>query len=134
LERALHELWAALKVAPCDHDPQTGGLWDVYYRWAPREIEEGVRLSDMESLSALISKYLDAVVAATQEDIENLFSAITTRGRVAEVIRTLLAARQFVYTPSESRTLITVAHPVASESLPTAPGRVASVPRRRRNG
>ena len=134
LERALHELWGALKVAPCDHNPQTGGLWDVYYRWAPREVEEGVRLSDVEALSALISKYLDAVVAATHEDIENFFSPITARARVAEVIRTLLAARQFVYTPSETRTLITVAHPVASESLRTAPSRVASVPRRRRNG
>lgn len=115
LDRALQELQAALKIARVEHDPKTGDVWDVYYRWAPEEINKGVRTSDAEALSALISKYLDCVVAATQDEIENFFSAIASRARVAEVVRALLAAREFTYTPSETRTLITVAHASAQE-------------------
>lgn len=117
LDRALQELHSALKITRTGSDPKTGDTWDVYYRWAPDAVNEGVRMSDAEALSALISKYLDCVVAATQEEIETFFSAITSRARAAEVVRALLAARQFAYTPSETRTLITVAH---SENQPQA--------------
>src|SRR5947209_85171 len=34
VDRALRELWAALKVTPVDHDSAVGERWDVYYRWA----------------------------------------------------------------------------------------------------
>jgi hypothetical protein len=136
VERVLHELWAALKIARIDHHPKNGDTWDVFYRWAPHEVEQGVRLSDAEALSALISKYLDGVVAATQEEIESLFSSITTRTRISEVIRALLAAREFVYTPSETRTLITVAHSSAQSEAPRAQAdrAASSFTRRRRNG
>ena len=136
VERALHELWAALKIAHIDRDARNGDVWDVYHRWAPHEVEQGVRTSDAEALSALISRYLDGIVAATQEEIEGVFSPITTRARIAEVVRALLAAREFVYTPSETRTLITVAHKaVQSEApRPQADRNAAPVVRRRRNG
>ena len=116
LDRALHELRTALKITRTGNDSKAGDTWDVYYRWAPDAVNEGVRLSDAEALSALISKYLDSVVAATQEEIETVFSAVTSRTRVAEVTRALLAAREFEYTPSESRTLITVARAVNRET------------------
>ena len=134
VERALHELWTAMKITRTDHDSKNGDAWDVYYRWAPREVEEGVRTSDAEALSALISTYLDAVVAATQEEVENFFSSIASRARVAEVVRALLAAREFVYTPSETRTLITVAHTPSRAEATRADADRASVARRRRNG
>ena len=136
LDRALQELWIALKIAPTDHHPETGYTWDTYYHWATDAVNEGVRLSDAEALSALISKYLEAVIAATQEEIEGFFSASTSRARVAEVVRALLAAREFAYTPSETRTLITVAE-TPSRSTPqpahTERGSRSSV-LRRRNG
>jgi len=110
LDRALAELRSALKIVQTERDGKAGEVWDLYYRWAPEAINQGVRISDAEALSALISKYLDAVVAATQEEIENFFSSFSSRARVTEVVRALLAAREFTYTPSETRTLITVAH------------------------
>jgi hypothetical protein len=136
LDRTLQELWSALKVTPVDHKREAGDRWDVYYRWAPDAVNEGVRLSDAEALSALISKYLDCVVAATQDEIETLFSPITSRTRVAEVVRSLLSAREFTYTPSETRTLITVAHSVARTESPGAQldRRGATIAPRRRNG
>ena len=136
LDRALQELWAALKIGPTDHNPETGYTWDTYHHWATDAVNEGVRLSDAEALSALISKYLEAVVAATQEEIEGVFSAFASRARVAEVVRALLGAREFAYTPSETRTLITVADTPA-RSTPQ-PARTESGSRqaalRRRNG
>jgi len=136
LDRALQELSAALKITRVDHDPGSGDIWDVYYRWAPDAVNEGVRISDAEALSALISKYLDCTVAATQEEIEGFFSTFTSRARVAEVVKALLAAREFSYTPSESRTLITVAHSnVRSEALPAGREQHGARPLpRRRNG
>lgn len=112
LDRALGELRSALKIVQTERnaDSNSKHVWDLYYRWAPGPVNHGVRISDAEALSALISKYLDAMVAATQEEIENFFSVICSRARVTEVVRALLAAREFTYTPSETRTLITVAH------------------------
>jgi uncharacterized protein YcaQ len=136
LDHTLQDLWAALKITRVDHDPKMGDVWDVYYRWAPDAVNQGVRTSDAEALSALISKYLDCVVAATQDEIEAFFSAFTSRARVAEVVRALLAAREFTYTPSETRTLITVAHSSHSEAQParSPTGTPALQQRRRRNG
>jgi hypothetical protein len=136
LDRALQELSAALKITRVDHDPKVGDTWDVFYRWAADAVNEGVRISDAEALSALISKYLDCTVAATQEEIETFFSAFTSRARVAEVVKALLAAREFSYTPSESRTLITVAHSNARSEAPRAGSQqhTATLQPRRRNG
>ena len=138
LDRALQELWAALKITRTEYAPGTGNTWDVYHRWAPEAVTEGVRISDAEALSALISKYLDCTVAATQEEIEAFFSKFTSRTRVAEVVRALLAAREFTYTPSETRTLITVAHSGGRSEAPRAQGDHGVAPssesRRRRNG
>jgi hypothetical protein len=138
LDRSLHELWAGLKIAEIDRDVDAGEMWDVFYRWAPDAVAEGVRTSDAEALSALISKYLDAVVAATPEDVENFFSAFASRARVREVINALLAAREFAYSPGENRTLITVAHRSSRAEMPPEsdgtrnPG--LPIVRRRRNG
>ena len=73
------------------------------------------------------------VVAATQEEIEGVFSAVASRARVAEVVRALLAAREFTYTPSETRTLITVANAVARPAprVPRDATTRAFAPRRR---
>ena len=134
LDRALDELCSALKITAVDHNPKTGDTWDVYYRWTPELVNEGVRTSDAEALSALISKYLDCVVAATQEEVETFFSAMASRTRVAEVVKALLAAREFIYTPSETRTLITVAHSNVRSGAPSRGADTGTLGPRRRNG
>jgi hypothetical protein len=130
--RVLHELWEALKIVPIDYSSDSGNTWDVLYRWAPEPVSEGVRLSDAEALSALISKYLDSVVAATQEDVEDFFSAFASRSRVRQVMNALLAAREFSYLPGEGKTLITVTHREAAAELRPQRERLVHA-RRRRN-
>ena len=53
-----------------------------------------MHVSFAESLTALVSKYLDCVLAAQQEEVEQFFSRIIGRARVREGIHALQAARE----------------------------------------
>src|SRR5919109_750408 len=74
LERALLEMWARLRIARVDERPGQGAVWNALYRWAPEEVEQGAAMSVPQGLSALVSKYLDAVVAAEEEQIGSFFA------------------------------------------------------------
>ncbi|HEX6503966.1 MAG TPA: crosslink repair DNA glycosylase YcaQ family protein [Terriglobales bacterium] len=114
LDRALIELWSKLRITRVDYDPREGSSWDVLYRWAPEQIREGIGLSIPEALSALISKYLDCVVAAEPAEVEALFGNFVPRSRVREAINALLAARElsFLRVGDKSMIQITPAKPV----------------------
>ena len=106
LDRALHELWTILKITRVDDTEDQGALWDVLYRWAPEAVKEGLNISAPEAVSALLGKYLEAVIAATQQEIEDLFSRLTSRSKVRDTIHALLAARELNLLPMGARTLI----------------------------
>ena len=110
IDHALHDLWSALKITRVDYSPQTGSLWDVLYRWAPKMVDEGTHISVGEALSALLSRYVDAVIAADQSDIEEFFSVIAPRSRVRETVNALLSAREFRPVSVAGRMLIGSAH------------------------
>src|SRR6267143_468209 len=59
LDKALGELWSKLRITRVDYNASEGSSWDVLYRWAPDAVKEGVGLSVPESLSAVLTKYLD---------------------------------------------------------------------------
>jgi hypothetical protein len=109
LDRALAELWAKLRVTRVDYSPQEGSVWDELERWAPDKVWEGVSLSVAEALSALLSKYLDCVVAAEQEEVERFFSNFVPRSKVREAIGALLAARELSFTHVGGKSLLQVA-------------------------
>jgi hypothetical protein len=118
LDRALNELWSRLKITRVDYKAHEGASWDLLYRWSPEPVNEGAHLSIGESLSALISKYLDCAVAAEQQEIEDFFSAVVPRSRVKEAVKVLLAAREFTLVHVGHRALVQVAPPRA-ESRPS---------------
>jgi len=126
LDRALGELWSRLKITRVDYSPHEGASWDVLYRWAPELVQEGVKLSVGEALSALISKYLDCVVAAEPAEIEDFFSHMVSRSKVREAVNALLAAREFSFLTVGRRTLIQMTPP-APEVRP----RIARTPSRK---
>src|SRR3569833_2270984 len=68
LDRSLDELWAKLRITRVDYKQDEGVFWDVLFRWAPEAVKEGMHVSLAESLTALVSKYLDGVLAAQQEE------------------------------------------------------------------
>jgi len=94
LDRALDELWAKLRITRVDYKQDEGVFWDVLFRWAPAAVKEGMHVSVAESLTALVSKYVDCVRAVTQEDVENFFSTLVGRARMREAINALQAARE----------------------------------------
>jgi len=131
LDRALGELWSKLRITRVDYTPDEGAFWDVLYRWAPDAVQEGIGLSIAEALSALLSKYLDCVVAAHQEEIESFFGNFTARSKVREAINALQAARELDFVRVGNRSLIQIAQPKpvvnrAGTGTPARPGRLSS--------
>ena len=128
LERALAELWSKLRITRVDYKAGEGAFWDVLYRWAPDAVREGISLSVGEALSALLTKYLDCVVAADQSEVESFFGNIVPRSRVKEAIKALLAARELSFVHVGGRSLIHVTPPRAAIVRPAA--KSAGMPRR----
>jgi hypothetical protein len=111
LDKSLTELWSKLRITRVDHNPSEGAFWDVLYRWAPDAVREGIELSVPEALSALLSKYLDCVVAADQTEIETFLGNFVPRSRIREAVNALLAARELEFARVGSRSLIQIAAP-----------------------
>jgi hypothetical protein len=113
LDHALGELWSKLRITRVDYKPEEGASWDVLYRWAPDAVREGIGLSVGEALSALLSKYLDCVIAADQQEVEAFFGNFVPRSRVKEAINALQTARELDFIRVGNRSLIQLAQPKA---------------------
>src|SRR5216683_2707865 len=73
---------------------------------APDRVKEGAGISAPEAISALISKYLQTVVAAGQDDIEQLFSHLASRTKIRDAVNALLAARELSVLAIGTRTMV----------------------------
>jgi hypothetical protein len=111
LDRGLSELWAKLRITRVDYTVEEGSVWDELSRWAPEVVREGVGISVPEALSALVSKYLDCVIAADEGDVENFLANFVPRTRVKEAIHALLAARELSFAHVGSKSLLQVTPP-----------------------
>ncbi|MGC2194667.1 MAG: hypothetical protein WA628_08320 [Terriglobales bacterium] len=111
LDRGLAELWSRLRITRVDYKAGEGAFWDVLYRWAPDAVREGITLSIGEALTALLSKYLECVVAADQQELEAFFGNFVPRSRVKEAVNALLAARELSFVHVGNRSLVQVAPP-----------------------
>jgi hypothetical protein len=111
LDRALSELWAKLRITRVDYTAAEGSVWDELSRWAPDGVREGVGISVPEALSALVSKYLDCVVAVDEGEVENFLANFVPRTRVKESIHALLAAREVSFVHVGSKSLLQVTPP-----------------------
>jgi hypothetical protein len=118
LDKALAELWSKLRITRVDYSESEGSVWDLLYRWAPDAVKEGVQLSVPEALSALVSKYLDCVIAVEPAELETFFGRFVARSKVKEAVNALLAARElsFVHVGGKSMLQITPAKVVVPRS------------------
>jgi hypothetical protein len=109
LDKALAELWSKLRITRVDYKASEGSVWDLLHRWAPDAVKEGVGLSVPEALSALVSKYVDCVIAVDQSELDTFFGNFVARSKVKESVNTLLAARElsFVHVSGKSMLEIT---------------------------
>lgn len=122
LDKSLAELWSKLRITRVDYSASEGSIWDLLYRWAPEAVKEGVGLSVPEALSALVSKYLDCVIAVDQAELEAFFGKFVARSKVKEAVNALLAARElsFVQVGGRSMVQITPAKVVAARTSPSS--------------
>jgi hypothetical protein len=125
LDRALSELWAKLRITRVDYTVEEGSVWDELSRWAPDVVREGVGISVPEALSALVSKYLDCVVAVDEGEVENFLANFVPRTRVKEAIHALLSARELSFVHVGSKSLLQVTPPKQAYVPKPRPERVS---------
>src|SRR5947208_9700722 len=116
LDKSLAELWSKLRITRVDYHEREGASWDVLQRWAPEAVSEGINCSVNTALSALISKYLECVIAADMPELEAFFGNFVARSKVREAVNALLAAREFSFIPVGNKSLIQV-----TQTLPRVP-------------
>ena len=125
LDRALGELWAKLRITRVDYTVEEGSVWDELSRWAPDVVREGVGISVPEALSALVSKYLDCVIAVDGGEVENFLAQFVPRTRVKEAIHALLAARELSFVHVGNKSLLQVTPPKQAYVPKPRPQRVS---------
>jgi len=92
--RALHELWKQLRIIPVVPEVDQPALWQPLRQRFQKAIAEGASTSQVTAISVLASIYLQAVIAASMEDVEMFLSPLTSRSKIREVVRGLAATRQ----------------------------------------
>lgn len=118
LDKSLAELWSRLRITRVNYDEREGASWEVLQRWSPEAVSEGVNCSVGEALSALLSKYLEGVIAADQQELESFFGNFVPRSRVRDSVNALMSARElnFVHVRNRSLIQVTQAQPARSEA------------------
>jgi hypothetical protein len=92
--RAITELWQQLRIIPSIAARGQAAKWQLLRTRFQRAIAEGASTSQVTAISVLASIYLQAVIAASMEDVELFLAALTARSKIREVIRGLVATRQ----------------------------------------
>jgi hypothetical protein len=92
--RAITELWQQLRIIPVIAAPGQPAKWQLLRQRFQKAIAEGASTSQVTAISVLASIYLQAVIAATMEEVEIFLSSLTARSKVREVLRGLMATRQ----------------------------------------
>jgi len=92
--RAITELWQQLRIIPVVSAPGLSAQWQLLRVRFQKAIAEGASTSQVTAISVLASIYLQAVIAASMEDVELFLAPLTARSKIREVLRGLLATRQ----------------------------------------
>jgi len=92
--RAITELWQQLRIIPVIAAPGVPAKWQLLRHRYQKAIAEGASTSQVTAISVLASIYLQAVIAASMEEVEMFLSPLTARSKVREVLRGLVATRQ----------------------------------------
>jgi hypothetical protein len=92
--RAITELWQQLRIIPVVSAPGKTPQWQLLRLRYQKAIAEGASTSQVTAISVLASIYLQAVIAASMEEVEMFLAPLTARSKVREVLRGLVATRQ----------------------------------------
>ncbi len=92
--RAITELWQQLRIVPVIAAPGRAAKWQLLRVRFQKAIAEGASTSQVTAISVLASIFLQAVIAASMEEVELFLAALTARSKIREVLRGLVATRQ----------------------------------------
>jgi hypothetical protein len=92
--RAITELWQQLRIIPTISAAGQPAKWQLLRHRYQKAIAEGASTSQVTAISVLASIYLQAVIAASMEEVELFLAPLTARSKVREVLRGLVATRQ----------------------------------------
>ncbi len=92
--RAITELWQQLRIIPVVSARGQSAQWQLLRLRFQKAIAEGASTSQVTAISVLASIYLQAVIAASMEEVELFLAPLTARSKVREVLRGLVATRQ----------------------------------------
>ncbi len=92
--RAITELWQQLRIIPTISAAGQSAKWQLLRQRYQKAIAEGASTSQVTAISVLASIYLQAVIAASMEEVELFLAPLTARSKVREVLRGLVATRQ----------------------------------------
>ena len=92
--RAITELWQQLRIIPMVAAPGKAARWQLLRIRFQKAIAEGASTSQVTAISVLASIFLQAVIAASMEEVEVFLSPLTARSKIREVLRGLVATRQ----------------------------------------
>jgi hypothetical protein len=92
--RAITELWQQLRIIPVVSASGRTPQWQLLRLRFQKAIAEGASTSQVTAISVLASIYLQAVIAASMEEVEMFLAPLTARSKVREVLRGLVATRQ----------------------------------------
>jgi 23S rRNA pseudouridine2605 synthase len=106
--RSLFELWSGLRVMPV-YTPDGPTRWELTQARFSEAMNAANRIAQTTGLSALVSLYLESVIAATPEEIEIFLSPLTARSKVRDVVNGLAATRQITIVPVETQTMYHIA-------------------------
>ena len=106
--RSLSELWGAMRVLPV-YAAGEATAWEVFESRQQKSMQIGGGMAQATALSALISLYLDSVIAATSDEIEVFLSPLAPRSRIREVVRGLASTRQLLTIPLGAQSLLHIA-------------------------
>jgi len=92
--RAITELWQQLRIIPVVSAVGKPAQWQLLRTRFQKAIAEGASTSQVTAISVLASIYLQAVIAASMEEVELFLAPLTARSKIREVLRGLVATRQ----------------------------------------
>ncbi len=92
--RAITELWQQLRIIPVITAPGKAAKWQLLRIRFQKAIAEGASTSQVTAISVLASIFLQAVIAASMEEVELFLAPLTARSKIREVLRGLVATRQ----------------------------------------
>ncbi|HTD54348.1 MAG TPA: hypothetical protein VK670_03125 [Silvibacterium sp.] len=118
--RGLMDLWGGLRVTPV-YALDGPTRWELTQARFSDAMNAANKIAQTTGLSALVSLYLESVIAATPEEIETFLSPLTARSKVREVVNGLSATRQLAIVPVGAQTMVHVAGSLPEFAEPEPP-------------